>query len=484
LQCVFRIDEDRAIEIPARHTKDLVTDSGKDAMATAIEELVYGYHFTSTVESDRIRLAASTDEGEKVKDGRFLDGRLAYPRETATMLLALSHIVRSHFFEARPPQMDPIVTTSRTLVRWEGFSGCCGAYARLDLDEAALHTNIRSFGTTNVDFNPEMLSHLGGVGRRDDVALSVSVDAVEVRRNANKVTEKKVTLPKRWIKGLCEVQVYQSRLELRHRFTPAMIVPLIQANTRDPGGPQYLTVIAGRPRLSTRQSSGAVTIGGASRLTALRTLLPLAREVSLYADHTSGVHAWVAETPWARFWLVLSPLLQRGFSGEGQVLESLARGNWQKRVDAVQAILAAQGTAEPAETIDPAELAARLGSSAADARDALDALATSGLAGFDAASGYYFQRQLPFDLNRLIKTQPRLQSAEKIVQAGAVRIVNRLGSNQIDVEVASGDMTYFVRLRPGGDRCTCPWFSRHQGERGPCKHVLAARLTAVQDSKE
>jgi len=453
-------------------------------VATASDELVYGYRFSSLIQQDRIRFAAAVNAPATVVHGIFFDGHLAYPRETATMLLALSHIVRTHFFDARPPQMDPIVTTSRTLMRWEGFSGCCGAYARLDLDENALRTAVRGSGTTNVDFNAEMLSHLSSIGRQDEVGMSVSTDAVEVRRNAQSLTEKRVALPKRWLKGLCEVQVYQSRLKLCQRFTPAMIVPLMQNASRGTDGVQYLTTAGNRPRLALRQSSKAVAIGGASRLSALRTLLPLAREVSLYADEESGVHAWVAETPWARFWLVLSPTLQRGFSGEGQVLESLARGQWQDRVDLVRDLLSSQGSNEPAETIDPAELAARLGITTADARDALDALATSGLAGFDTQSGYYFQRQLPFDLSRLRKSQPRLQSAEKLAGAGSVRIVNRPSCHEADVEVASGDVVYFVRLRPDGNRCTCPWFSRHQGERGPCKHVLAARMVVDQTPEE
>ncbi|NED51478.1 SWIM zinc finger family protein, partial [Micromonospora aurantiaca] len=33
-------------------------------------------------------------------------------------------------------------------------------------------------------------------------------------------------------------------------------------------------------------------------------------------------------------------------------------------------------------------------------------------------------------------------------------------------------------VRFDGDRatCTCPWWFDHRGERGPCKHVLAARI--------
>ena len=91
---------------------------------------------------------------------------------------------------------------------------------------------------------------------------------------------------------------------------------------------------------------------------------------------------------------------------------------------------------------------------------------------------------LPMDLGRVKKSQPRLEGAEKLVDRGDIRIVKRLSESEADVEVDSGDMTYFVRLRAGGDRCTCPWFSKHQGERGPCKHVLAARMVIERVKKE
>ena len=39
-----------------------------------------------------------------------------------------------------------------------------------------------------------------------------------------------------------------------------------------------------------------------------------------------------------------------------------------------------------------------------------------------------------------------------------------------------------VRLPADHDRCSCPWFSKLQGERGPCKHILAARLLRDGDA--
>jgi SWIM zinc finger len=45
-----------------------------------------------------------------------------------------------------------------------------------------------------------------------------------------------------------------------------------------------------------------------------------------------------------------------------------------------------------------------------------------------------------------------------------------------DALVRSGEVEYLVRFGADGPRCTCPWFARHRGDRGPCKHVLAAEL--------
>ena len=59
----------------------------------------------------------------------------------------------AHFFDARPPQMDPIATSSPSMVRFEGFSGCCGVYARVDLDERVSYSRITAYASCET--NPE-----------------------------------------------------------------------------------------------------------------------------------------------------------------------------------------------------------------------------------------------------------------------------------------------------------------------------------------
>jgi SWIM zinc finger len=101
----------------------------------------------------------------------------------------------------------------------------------------------------------------------------------------------------------------------------------------------------------------------------------------------------------------------------------------------------------------------------ASERVALGALGAAGRVGYDLAKNAFFHRELPYDRAVLEKMHPRLLGAQKLVEEGAVRI------DGDSAYVRSGEIEYLVR----GERCTCPWFARHRGERGPCKHVLAVQ---------
>jgi hypothetical protein len=109
----------------------------------------------------------------------------------------------------------------------------------------------------------------------------------------------------------------------------------------------------------------------------------------------------------------------------------------------------------------------------------LAALGSRGLVGFDLGEGAYFHRELPFDLSLVEALQPRLQGARKLLAAGGVRVGERT-HEQIELFVAGSGVEHRVRLTAAGAKCTCPWFSKHQGQRGPCKHVLAAQLLLDQ----
>jgi hypothetical protein len=451
--------------------------------ATALD-FTYRYAFPSTVgERDGgIGLTLATC-GARHEQPHFFRGRLLRPHEMGAMLLVLCEVVRTHFFLPRPANLDPVVTSSEAMLRFEGFSGCCGVYARVDLPAEAFDCDVQKHGTTNVDFNNPMRAALVRLRDHENTRLSVGADRVELTQGAECVVEKKVKLPIRWIKGFSEVQVYQPTMALKLEAPAAEARKFIRSLPRSgsPKQPSFVVPSGRALRLSQREARGAVRFCGTHRVRVLEPLLGMAKSLRLWADEKSGVTGWEVLFKSGRFFLTLSPEVFRGFSGEGQALSHLAGDRWQDALPRVQAALRWQ------TTLDAATLANDLGFPREDVEAALAVLGARGLAGFDLSRGAYFHRQLPFDLDSVEELQPRLRGARQLVEGEKLKLVSRLDAAQgtaIDVEVAGTDVMHVVRLRPDGDKCTCQWFSKYQGQRGPCKHILAARLLVDGDDSE
>jgi hypothetical protein len=394
------------------------------------------------------------------------------------MLLVLSQVVRTHFFKPRPRNLDPVVTSSEDMIRFEGFSGCCGVYARADLSSNAFQTEIQRHGTTNVDFNDRMRAELLRIRDTDEVRLSVGAGELALQRGGESVVEKKVKLPIRWIKGFSEVQAYQPTLTLKVELQTAEARHFLRSLPRG-GGPKqacYMVPIGRALRLSTRSAPGAIPISGTDRLRVVEPLLRCAQNVRIWADNESGTCAWELGFSIGRFFLMISPDLYRGFSGEGQVLTRLAAGADEDTLRIVRSCLNWQ------TGLDSNALARETGYRVEEVETALAVLGSRGLAGFDVNAGRYFHRELPFDLELEETLQPRLKGARKLLDEKRVEVLQRNSKHDLDVAVGGTDVTHHVRLRADGDRCTCPWFSKHQGERGPCKHVLAARMYVSGDT--
>jgi hypothetical protein len=446
------------------------------ASASALD-FTYRYPFASALESDargsRLRLATCTREAEHPY---FFQGAVRDPRIFADLLIGLSDVVRANYFmPANLSLLDPILTSNEELLRLEGFSGCCGAYARVDLPADAFDAELRGRGTTNVDFNAPMRTALTRVRPDEDVRLAVGRDEVALSRAGDTTVERKVKLPLRWIKGLGELQPYQRGLQLRHELPAADALRFLRELPRTPSKrPAWVEATGRSARLSRRERSGAVRINGTHRLRVLEALAARASQLRIWYDGGSASSGWEIVFPRARFFLLVSPEVFRGFSGEGQNLSALADPGWQDVLARVRAALQWQSK------LDAGPLADRLGVPIEQVEGALAALGARGLVGYDVNTGAYYHRELPFDLSRVDALQPRLRDARTLLEERKVRILGEVDGGW-DAAVAGTDVTHHVRLRPSGDRCSCPWFAKHLGERGPCKHVLAARILAEGD---
>ena len=403
----------------------------------------------------------------------FFDGILNDPAVSARGLRAVSDIVGSRFYV--PPAMrarilraaDPVATVARDMLRFEGFSACCSAYIRLDIDSEGFTARAATPGTVNVDFRDEMRGELAKVRAQSHLALTISSDTIVVARDEISVTERVVPLPLRWIKGFAEVQSHQAGMSHALRLDRVTARRFFRDLPRAASDhPQWLVPSGASVRLSARERPHGLSIRGTQRLRALEPLTHDAEYLDVYFNQSTESSAWVLGYAGQRVTLVLNAEPWRGFSGDGQLLLDLAEGS-------DQAVARLKAQMHWQSRVDKDALAADCGLTQGQTQKALAQLASSGALGFDLSTGAYFHRLLPFAIENIEARNPRLESARKLSDAGAVELLPACGA-----DVRSGDVVHRVRVSSGQLTCTCPWFARHQGQRGPCKHILAAKIHA------
>jgi hypothetical protein len=355
---------------------------------------------------------------------------------------------------------DPVVTCHDDLVRFESFSQCGGVYARADIEPQTLGGQPQQRGVINIDIGASLRSMLSRVRRGDSLRLQIHGDGIDASTASDSATEGVVRLPPRWLRGFAEAQLSQAVLEYRFaldRPTAQRFVRALPAHTADRAGKALWASPApvGPPRLSASARHG-VELGGPSRLAVVAPLLHLADHVAAFGTTESGIgSAWVVHLPGARVTVAMSADAARGFSGEGRAPTAL--------VDVESLIVAT-------ELRRPLACDRRVPVTDSATRAGVRALAALGEMGYDVDDGSAFHRPLPGRALAADALHPRLRDAYRLVEDGAVFL---LGSDRASVRSGGVDHTVQLGATPA---CTCPWGSRHGGERGPCKHELAARL--------
>lgn len=432
------------------------------------QTLTYRYACPSSASSDGIALAPTIVE----RPARYFTGYVERPDIAAAALLAIARVARTRYFiEATELRrlLDPVLTSEPAGLHVESFSGCCGVHARLHLLHAALDAEHQSFGTVSVDFNEPMRAALARIRAHSPLHLQVGFDAVELNTIEGSEIERRVPLPERWVRGFAEIAVAAAQLPLALDLGPREAQRFIRSLPRGRAGKANLWAkrSPGGIRLSPRPDHESVWLSSPERLRSLEPLTRHVQSLRVYARPAeAGSSVWVADLGNARVLLTLSPDRLRGFSGEGGLLYDLA-----DRSGGIDAAILQQALKDRWRFGDH-EIAAS-GLSPQRARRALTWLGATGQIGFDPTTSQWFRRPLPFPAGPLHTEPPRLRDARGLAERGAVR----LGTDS-RAEVTSGKASYEVRLNP--PHCTCAWWGKHPGDRGPCKHVLAATLVAAR----
>lgn len=443
------------------------------------DTIVYHYQNPSVLiknpASDELFLSRYS-EVQKKDTPCFFWGKLKDSYTTSRCLIALSNVVQSSF-NLSPFQLamlkDPIVTAGNEKIRFEGFSHCAGVYARVDILPDGHDGEFPASGTTNVDFNQPMISALSSVSKAENVVLSVGKKEVAIAREGQKVVQRKVPLPTKWIKGLTTVQLLLADAEKVFSFNRIQALQLFQSLPNGKPKTDYYLIMRGtRPMFSPVKSGNGICIGGVHRLRLLEPLLPLATELRVFSQPTMQSVTWQLYFGAIRFSLSVSRDAWRGFSGEGAALESLIEDVPDRWIDAVDKFSYAN------QEFNPTLLSIEEGLDLKKVENITGRLSAMGLLGYDLDENHFFYRRLPFKLSRILSLNPRLTDAEKLLEENKVEIMLQT-DNRVEAKVQGSGVNHFIVLEGDSEKCTCTWFSKHQGERGLCKHILAVRKKII-----
>ena len=283
--------------------------------------------------------------------------------------------------------------------------------------------------------------------------------------------QRPVKMPDRWVRALGNCAMLHQNMEYKFHIegmqAKSFIAMLPAATGKERSG--WLTPTKTGVMLKPKEEKNSVYISGLHRLSALKRIMSNVNAVYFYAPNDSEPGQMMIEVcmTGANITLSLTAKSYEGYSGEGALLDSLSTPKILECADKIDDILNFESR------LDIDKISKSIGIVKNDMNDAIELLAVSGKLGFDVRDRAFFHRELPDDPDRVLKDNPRLVGAKKLVE----------DTEYIDDNiwhVKSGDTTYRV-IYPSDEnlenaKCTCTWYLKHQNGRGPCKHILAVKL--------
>ena len=284
----------------------------------------------------------------------------------------------------------------------------------------------------------------------------------------NPVFERQVEMPNRWIRALGNTAGIHKKMlfafSVKGILAKQFIAKLPSATSKEQSG--FLTYSPSGIKILPHYSKNSVFILGIHRLSALKRVMTDVKSISFYAptseDTKEGVAIEVSLSN-ARITITLTAKSYQGYSGEGVLLSSLAQQEVLDDADRILTNLSFNSVVATNKiNLDKKSL-----------ENVLAVLAVSGKLGFDLFENSYFHRELPHDPDRVLKDNPRLISAQRLVETQNVEYISE---NQFMVHSLDNDYRVIYSADENTCKCTCKWYLSHQNSRGPCKHILAVEL--------
>ncbi len=404
---------------------------------------------------------------------------------------------------------DPVVTVAPDTVFFECFAKDESSYGCLYVDRDAFRGQPDAgLGTTNVDYSLALYEHFQTLRTYRPTRLAVDPRGFEVKvEGAGELREEKIDLPSSWLKGFGQLSAAMGLDARRVELSVDVVYSLLAylKRHREKTGPRSLLfkLIPGQPVQVTIEPFGVtltsrgrpyqgekpeqIKVWGRRRLLVLARLLPLAERFELLLLGSGLPSIWTAHLGEMRFVLALSGWTTNDWTG-GLALDLLSAALKPdlRATELITRHLAKEHTGTLAQLAQVAEVPrpSLLGS--------LHLLSKQGQVLYDFSQGCYRWRQvMPQALSEAVlgPEAPEVAEGKKLYETNRVQVSRResldRGRRLYAAKVGGTECEAIFDLDGAlsNARCACTHFFKFKLRSGPCRHLLALRLTATATSE-
>ena len=462
---------------------------------------------TTTFNSSALDFAANTRRLPVV-----FNGAVKEPYLMRQLMVAVQDVILGDYsWEGQMWVLDPVITVHPDELFFEAFSQDESAYVRLSADmDAFKPRGDTTYGTTNIDFTFALRDAMLDMRSSRETSFTVGRSGFGVATATDDTApkrhfEQKVDVPDNWVRGFLQVQAALMMKPFTFEVQPAHLLSAINyllenKARRPPKGLRYQFTPGEPARVILEPWDKAFTFHGAAydgyertirvwgrkRLELLQRVLPYADKVTIGLLGRGLPHFYICHCGAFNFMLALSGWVEndwsQGSSFDLMQQESISDEQIATVYNALTQNLVMKFGELKAHTLLEANLL----------EAALLHLCKVGRAIYDPVKHRYRSRKLfhePVDFKTLFAPPPVVQRAQELIDSGQVQVNQVFPSdvrkNEVKVLADVHDETdHSVLVAVDKDMrirfatCECKFFREHVMSKGPCEHILAARLAA------
>lgn len=400
--------------------------------------------------------------------------------------------------------LDPVITVHPDELFFECFSQDESTYGRLGASyEVFDKVGAFSCGTTNIDYSTPLYEEFQKIRSYKTTKFEVDASGFEVKtQGEQEYEEKKIDLPDSWVRGFLQVSSAMTLPARRFELHPMDLHNLcfVLRRRKEKQGPRALkwVLIPGEPvravlepwnleivcarSIYTGKEREEIRVWGRRRLLVLERLIAITRSVTVHLLGQGMPSFYVAELGKLSFTLGLSGWTRNDWSAAGNFDLMASR----TETDEFTKRRVFDGL-KKSWLATPDALARELSLPTGAVAGALQAYVQAGRVMFDLHRGVYRVRELsrePLPMDRLRFANEREQQAVRLLERGGVSVRAAMAgqATELAAEVRDGVHSYSPRLTLDADgrlvaaECDCNYFQQNKLFKGPCAHMLAARL--------